>query len=242
LTGILAAGGGGGDAPDPPQDNLFAFYKANTNFTVDESNAVSSWGDDTLNGYDITQGVGDKQPAWSDSNVDGPNGYEYITFDGSNDFLKSSAFTTQANGTYCLIIRKHTQHYGVLTDGNANSSQTLYFDGAAERRLRTYAYGYGPWTNLGPELNIWYCVIARFQSGSLARLVCRNLATDTETEDKLGNITSPSFNGITVGTQGGGVYWPLNGDIAEILVYNEASSDSKISDIMTYVQNKFVSS
>jgi len=241
LTGILAAGGGG-DAPDPPQDNLFAFYKANTNFTVDESNAVSSWGDDTSNGYDITQGVGDKQPVWSDSNVDGPNGYEYIAFDGSNDFLKSSVFTTQANGTYCLIVRRHTQHFGALIDGNTNSSQTLYFDGSTERRLRMYAGGYGPWTNLGPELNIWYCVIARFQSGSLARLVCRNLATDTETADALSNIGSPSFNAITVGTQGAGVAMPLDADIAEILVYNEASSDSKISDIMAYAQNKFVSS
>lgn len=220
-----------------PTDNLFAHYDADATVIKDGGNAVSQWTDMSGNANHITQATGTKQPVWSDSVI---NGYPAIAFDGSDDYLKSSAFSTENNATVCVVIRKHTTHSGVLFDGNTNSSETLYFDSATDRRIRTYAGGYGPWTNNGPENNVWYFVIARFQSSSLARLICHNLETDTETEDRLGNIPSPSFTGITVGAQGGGSAYLLDGDIAELAVYNEATSDTKLITIKKYFRDRYV--
>jgi hypothetical protein len=227
----------GASEATPPSGNLFAHYKSDTGVTKDGGNAVSAWTDDTGNGHDITQATGTKQPIWADAQI---NGFPSIDFDGVDDNLKATSFTSKANATVGFIVRKDGTHTGAIFDGHTNNQQMLYFEAANARRIRSYAGGYGPWTDLGPESGVWYAVIVRFQASSLARLVCRNLATDTETADTLGNIPSPSFTGITVGTQGAGTYWPLNGEIAEIIVYNEASTDAKITELMTYFQDKYI--
>lgn len=227
-----AAGGGS----EPPATNIFAHYKADVGVTKDGSDYVSQWDDQSGNGHHLTQATGSKQPLWESSQI---NGYPGIHFDGTDDAMKTSTFTSEANATVCVVVEKHSTHTGVIFDGALNNTEVLYFDSAGSRRIRTYAGGYGPWTDSGPETNVWYLVVARFQSSSLARLVCYKLTDDTEPADLLGNIVSPSFTGIAVGANGANTGYYMDGRIAEVLVYNEASSDAKIEEMITYFSEKY---
>ncbi len=233
---------------DPPQGNLFAYFKANTGITRDMSDAVSQWDDFTGNGHDAPQSTGSKQPLFVSNLL---NGFPAIRFDGINDDLKTSSFTSESNMTSWLVVREQL-HDCVddgrggcagqrgMVDGGVDDEQIVFTDPATLTRINTFSGGAGMQTDNAPGINVWYLLVIRWQSSNLGRMIVHNLDTDTQLEDKTGNFVSPSFTGITMGSRGSAALGFAEIEIAEYGVYNEASSDAKINNLVIYVRRKFV--
>lgn len=65
------------------------------------SGAVSSWTDQTSNGFHLTQGTGAARPIIEAA---GPNGRDAISFDGTDDFLEGSALSAYIDSNNGYVI------------------------------------------------------------------------------------------------------------------------------------------
>jgi len=100
--------------------NTVAWYDSSNIATVikDGSNFVSRWNDKLGSGHDLIQATGASQPLWGASG---------ITFDGINDYLKTTSFTfNQPEFMYLVLKMPIWRHNSFIMDGYINNTGALY--------------------------------------------------------------------------------------------------------------------
>jgi len=237
----------------PNQINgLQLWLRADSNITYNGSN-VSSWNDCSGNGYSITQNSNANQPTVV-HNVSNLNNQSVIRFDGSDDFLDGGITigNLTSNGATVFIIAKNNVSQGTYF------AKSLY-GGAPDR----YALEYDPQWNGG----FAFFYLAGGQDGSIrtSSHVFGNYELITTNTDYTKAINSLYINSILTGTtpisntnlltnsydfligalnSGSGGIPPtsgyfLNGDLAEIILYNRALSDNERVSIENYLLKKY---
>lgn len=121
---LLGAAGGGGAAWTPLDLTPTMWLRAD-DLALADGTAVSSWTDLSGNGLHATQGTGPNQPLLKTGIV---NGHQVVRFDGSNDYLATSAPAISTKvGTMAVICKMTTtQNSSPLTNG-AIASNGLSF-------------------------------------------------------------------------------------------------------------------
>ena len=101
--------------------------------TRDGLNAVSSWLDRSVNGYDFTQAVGANQPIWTAGEFGGNAG---LIFDGTNDSLEISVanpFSTSQSFTFFVVLKAQVndndENYFSMGDLGSSDNFVLYKQG-----------------------------------------------------------------------------------------------------------------
>lgn len=222
-AGDVVYSAGGTAIPD--SGDLQARYDA-TQLSLNDGDSVSTWGDETGNGYDLTAGTA---PIYKTSVI---NGNPVVRFDGVDDFL-DVAWSALSQPNHIFVVFKYQS-----VDTGSNETVT---DGAASR----HSVGHG-----GVGLNGAWNIFAgnSVNDGSTTADTNAHIQTGlfntTSSENRLdgttlatGDVGSDNLDGFRVGSDSTGAGFSPVG-VGEILVYPQDKSSVQ-SDIESYLSDKW---
>tara|TARA_R110002050_G_scaffold19526_1_gene56135 strand:- start:474 stop:1199 length:726 start_codon:yes stop_codon:yes gene_type:complete len=186
---------------------------------------VSSWGDQSSNNNHAVQTVFDRQPGYSNGNVD---------FDGVDDRLELGTVLNLGTFTICVVVDLAA---GSPTNetilGNSANDFIRVRQGADVDRVFMKANAVAMnQTNLTADVPTtkFLFTITRSDSATTNNVVVRMNAavvTDTSADD---SDVSDAFDVGTIATAGGALT-PLQGLINEVCIFNEVVSAANLADI-----------
>lgn len=211
---------------------LMAWYDAADTSTITIATGVSQWNDKSGNGRNLTQSVTNNQPLHNSVTL---NGKPTVTFDGTNDSLRT-AFTLTQPYMFFMVYR--------FEDAPSNDERVM--DGRAGSGLRSGEVWVASSTQLavwaGAQLtasvgsaltafNVWDFT---FNGASSAIRLRKTAATAS------GNAGTNSGTGLTLGANGNGTasQW-ANVSIAELCVYSRVLSTADADAVRAYLGKKW---
>jgi len=206
-----------------------------------DNDPVTTWTDSSGLGHDYTQGTAANKPTYKTAIL---NGEPVIRLDGTNDYLDGPASSTlisasartvfvvgktavfsvanpsNAPGAPCFLLDVDTYH-GRSTDSlPSNQFHASHYDGAHKLVSVATDTSFHYWTE-------------RHESGTLY------LSQDGGAEASIAAGNVQVLTALTrIGTNSGSTLF-LNGDIAEILVYNVALSAGDRTSVQGYIESKY---
>lgn len=195
--------------------------------TLDGSNNVSRWRDKSGNGRHAAQGSAANRPAYS---LNAVNGLNAITLDGTNDVMAGpQLIASDGNYTMFGVVRKLTNtSLAYFTSGPCGLA--IGVNGYSDRpgflvADVTFVYEANPLS-----ANTTICQSVRRQSGVFSyKRGASSLSS---------SLTPTNYSaGYIIGTHAGGYF--QNQIICELLYYSTALSDSQITQIETYLTQKW---
>jgi len=231
---------------------LIAWYSADsiTGVTTDNT-GVSSWTDRTGFGRNATQATSGSQPTYKTNRL---NGKPVVRFNPSGNFLQITSASFSGGATFFLVCSASSAtlsgNNGILC---AASSGNDYDTG--ESFLMTVGYtgpnnpsGFNPgWRGVGgvnvtTVFRAWYYWTYHV-APSGANVVQKLRRSGTEIDSRTNAASSnASPTKMTIGGRiGGGNFTSpyYQGDIAEILVYNNDIGASNITLVENYIKDKY---
>lgn len=207
---------------------LTAWLKADAITGKVNSDPISTWSDSSGNGNNAIQATAGNQPLYKTSIL---NGKPVLRFDGIDDWLTMT-----------------------LSPVNPFSILVVYCARLADSSGRRAIAGSANWL-LGPYANEHRLFQGAFASGTQASVsagtfvVNVTLSTSTTATHYVngtsrGTISSPTTPGtVRIGASehnGVGTFTEhLDGDIAEVIIYNKALTTGELSQIDSYIQDKY---
>ena len=217
-----------------PMTNLSFWLRADAGVSMDSSNRVSSWADQSGNGHTATQSTQSLQPLWVNSVV---NGYPILRFDGvqsvlditnygvlDNPFTVFAVYTKDAAGSLCLLSESPNEYGGMSIIGRTDTTLAIVLGGVGDFTVNVPAYN-------GPSF-----VVDSFMKSSSSDTIWRN-----STQLGSGYTTqqgTQSSGPLWIGENPGGPYW-LDGDLAELICYSTALSGSDRQAVENYLLSKY---
>lgn len=213
----------------PTIAGLAARYNADDAASIASSaTAVSQWNDVSGNGRHLVQATSTNQPKTGTRTLNGRN---VIDFDGSNDFLKSSAWTLAQPLTYFVVAETDVAGNQLVIDRGTSGTP----GGPILQRNSTGSWeAFGGTSLIGGTADLNPHVFAAVFNGASSRL-------RVDGAQVAGNAGAQSFSagGITVGSsRTPSLYW--NGHVAEVLVYAGALSTADIEAVEDYLAYKWL--
>lgn len=216
-----------------------------------DGDAVATLYDNSGGARDLAQATGNKQPLWFSNQI---GGNAALRFDGSNDellsadllsaFLKATSFTmfavartislTTAGGSGTnrpFLWCGEAGAVGLGLNGSLKEWRAFHDDGSAPTDVESVA---------GLVIGQAHIVMMRHESGNIY------LSVDGGSEVSFASGTaspanSTAGNYLCVGRNytGAGTKRWWNGDLAELIVYEDARTAGEIAEIYAYLQNKY---
>ncbi|WP_432797668.1 LamG-like jellyroll fold domain-containing protein [Poriferisphaera sp. WC338] len=246
MVSVLALVGGSvshGAATPPVTSKLFAAYDA-TDVSVTDSGGtllVDSLNDQASGGGDASVAdnavaAGGLRPTLVTANT-GNGNHSVIDFDGSQT-LATAAFDGGEIGrtnTIFIVASRDSGPNSFLVDGISNGKRHAVFT----RSNGTHAIfggsqiiNNGATASLG-EFEVYTAIFSSSASQSQLRINGTKVVGS-------GNTGSDLLSGLQVGAQAGGGGSRLDGQIAEILVYNGGLNTAQIESIEGYLADKYI--
>lgn len=219
---------------------LEAWYDASVASSVTIQTGVQQWADLSGNGRHLIQNTTNSQPAYNSVTL---NNRPTITFDGSNDSLRSSAFTISQPFTYFVIFRFESAYVSstaprIIDGGNSAVARAgeVYRQNTNDIRMFNSPGGGTVVGNVVPagqvqQFNVWDFEF----SGATSRLRYRtNVYTAT------GSIGTNSLSRLTVGGDSNATAVSnSNISVAEILLFSRIMPTGDAAAIRRYLGNKY---
>ncbi len=205
--------------------------------TLDGSNNVSQWADKSGNARHVLQGVVNSRPKLVAGGIGSKN---VLEFDGTDDFLKSGAFTVTAPGIIYTVIRSFaasgTNRNAIDGFDNANNRWAIG-DSYAVGDIRPWAFVPGGTIRATTTANVLGTtakyLTMKFKTGEAAMRVN---GTSYALAASIGTV--PDFQGINVGQYNGSLA-RYQGYIAEILIYQGEHDATQIGNVEGYLAGKW---
>lgn len=194
---------------------------------LSDGDPVTTWADESGEGNDATQATTAKKPSYETGVL---NGKPVVRFDGVDDEL--SGISVAKSGAYSLFVvaKKVGAITGGLLDFNRSDNFGSYFESAGKFALNhrnteaiytpnvpeTWWLLSGKWD--GAEIQ------ARVNGSNGSAVTMASVLTDDPMTGRLGRLHD-------------GYY--LNGDIAEVLLYNSALNGANVSSVEGYLEDKY---
>ncbi len=219
-TGFYGVGGKtyfGGEWLPTDESSLLAWYKFNTGIT-DNKPGVSQWSDSSGNGHHMLQATAGNQPTVS-------NGI--ITFDGNDDFLAlASGDITMANdGAFLIGFRVNPSAQNVILLGETGSNTEMVKLGLSSSNLLRIKPGTGSTDfslSSGDVKDDAYWVVSR-EAGAADLTTAFKDGSQVDSTQAAGG----EFNLSQIGkrTTSGATENEFEGDVYEIMIFNETNAD-----------------
>lgn len=197
------------------------------------SNTVSSWNDKSGNGYHVSQSTATNQPTYTYSALNSKN---VVRFDGANDVLTNTTDTPVGGSTNRTVFVVFNHNSGIIK----------------------YPFVLGNSTSTGQAFGISQEIAVRVNSGSrkwstavdsthaIVTIVLDGTSTTDLSAWKNGSSLTVSSTAVqTINTAAGFIIGNgpsggnLQGDVAEIIVYNSALSTSDRQSVESYLSTKW---
>jgi len=200
------------------------WLRSDSAYSKDASNNILSWDDCSGNTNNATQASSSNRPKWIDNSL---NGKPVIRFDAaSNQYLNFNQLTL-SNFSFFIVFKKNlSSNSGVLL-GNSSSSDYIgnWSDGNVYMGNGTVQ----PYATTGNITNYSYLSIT--YDGNNANFYLNGTHKGLNTGAAVCNYNQVGARSST------GTY--LDGDIAEIIIYNTIISTSDRVAIENYLHNKY---
>ena len=216
-----------------PTANLSCWLRADAGVTMNGSNYVSTWADQSGNGNNATQSTPSQQPLWESSVL---NGYPILHFDGvqsvlqmtndgvlDNPFTVFAVYTKEAAGSMSLLAEYPNDLYSMSISGRTDTTLAIILSGWGDFTVDVPAYS-------APSF-----VVDSFVNSSSSAAIWRN-GTQLGTFG-FGLQGTQSSGPLMIGYSPGD-YW-LDGDLAEMIIYNTALSDTNRQAVEQYLLAKY---
>ena len=200
--------------------NLVLHCRYNIGITVAGA-GVSQWDDVSGNGNHLKQGTDTNRPS---KEADGS-----ILFDGTDNYLKTDAFTLVQPETIYLLGKQVTwTSLDAIFDGNTlNTGLLRQQNGGLSPKVQSYA-GVLLDENADFILNT-YAVLITIFNGAVSAIQVNN-------NDPLeGNAGGENMGGFTLGVQGGAANRWSNIQVKEVLIYNVAHDAATRTKVINYL-------
>jgi hypothetical protein len=204
-------------------------------YTASYPNVGTSWYDLTKS---FTASTLTNGPTWSNSGQT-----SYISFDGSDDYVKAPINLTYTEGTIdCWVYpRDVNDNFFVYTNNDPTFTHTHQLGINSSNRLRTYIYDGSAKDFSGPtpmNLNRWYYCVFWWKDGVSYGSY---LNTISQGSAALGTAWKSGSN-FWIGSNSGGnsATGSLNGNISKIQIYNRNLTQSEM--LQNYYQGPIVTS
>jgi hypothetical protein len=264
--GIYASQISGHLAPPPPPVSGYSLWldAADTTTISVSGTAVTQWNDKSANALTFTQSTSYLRPL---SGVTTQNSLNVIDFDGSDDFLNSTAATSAwkylSDGTQhtmflvtkCTDINLYPLIFGNINSANVGTSglgiraasgtnatiSTYINNGSGGTGVVVYTDG-GSYTQSN-----WAYFTGRMKpsDGTPANRAITQVnqatATNNNTSNKTPSSSNPNYT-LTIGgvrNNSGDMANLLKGSIGEILIYSSYLNDSEVLSIQQYFASKW---
>ena len=215
-------------------DGLVLHLDANS-ITGNDGDLVNSWSDTSGNGNDATQATSNNQPTLVTNELNGNN---VVRFDGVDDWI----------GGIDSNLIKNTDYTVIAVEGRSSNKNTNYFFGnSGSCTTNTCLHlGYRSDTvlTLAQFANDLDATILGYTSKQFALNSFQHTGTTMKIFREGGLLGSKSSTNLlnnssdfTVSRVNGNAYY--QGDIAEILVYDRALSNSERKQVECYLANKY---
>jgi hypothetical protein len=187
--------------------------------------SVATWEDSSASNQDVTQGVAGLRPTYQTNEL---NGLPVVRFDGSDDFLGTTSFigVMPSAGSIYVVATINSDTDYALVDVSGNGLWRYAGDGNSYMRvMRTDR----PLIGSGAPT-----------TGSHLFVVESSAATWNYTIDgvSIGTAT-PGYESQDFIIGSNNTSSPLNGDIAEVLIYNSVLSAPNRAAVETYLTDKW---
>lgn len=219
-----------------------AWYKANS-LSGSDGTAIGTWTNTgTGSSLNLTQATGSKQPKIYNNQR---NGYPVVRFDGTDDALKTTTYrpiTGTTNFSTFTVFKYHGtgRYQWPWWEGNSGTSTSYgLFRNDASSAKNKAAWGLTSGTITGTTNIVtdrWYRITTTY-NGSAHKM--------WETWDAGAYFGSAAKTGsnLNTGVLNVGCYYGdtnyLNGDIAELIMYNSALSDADRQSVEAYLAAKY---
>ena len=173
--------------------------------------------------HDVVQATEAKRPVYLTNQI---NGHPAWRFDSVDDYLKAVAFTLNQPVTI-FCVGRHTVDaiMRVWYDGNTWAGMLFYWNGAAYKWYAEADLGSGL-----PIVDSWMILTGKY-NGANSEVYLNGTSKGT------GNIGANNSGGFTLGANANGVY-NMNGDVAEIIVYDSILSDIDRQRVELYLNTE----
>ena len=208
-----------------PLPNLKYWFKCDSFVVKDNLNNVISW----KNSIDTTQIL-------SNSNLINSPTFtnNTIHFDGINDYLSLN---------FSFIVQPIS--YVIFWQGGISIDAQLVIDGISSSNRNSLIYYYPPYfpsVGIYSGTNLIDYPKTTFNNPIISTLIFNNTNSSIYENGnlKISNIDPGpnNMNGLIIGSRFD-YFFPLNGDISEILIYNKVLSNNEINTINNYLINKY---
>ncbi|MCX6319450.1 MAG: hypothetical protein NTW29_19390 [Bacteroidetes bacterium] len=233
ISGCVAPGGVGG--------NLGWWYKGDFRFTP---GATTTWDDASATNLQLSQATGSRQP----SNTNYQNFNPVVTFDGSDALNNAVGYwrSKTGNGAFNLYaVTKHTSATGsvnaIYSENTVQGINGVHLDNGGNMYVNTVAasgqQAYTPYT-VGMS-GIPQLFTFRSNSVTSTRAIAAN-GTALSMTQLGGNAPFDGNNSnLVIGAHTDQSSWALNGDIAEIIIYNKDNTTTDQARIQSYLGLKW---
>lgn len=192
---------------------------------------VATWRDKSGSGFHVTNAVAAQQPVY---NATGLNGNGVLTFDGTNDKLRNTGAVIGGNDVTMFIVYNRTTaaaRDAVFELGGGASRNAIFIN---ETGNRVGYYGNSVFYNSsGTYTTSQYELVTAIHDVNAINM-WRNGANQVSTT----GLTRASTTGIYVGDDSSGGD-DLQGNIAEIIVYDRDLTSDERRDIENYLASKW---
>lgn len=252
IIGILASSGG--FEPTNIAGLKLWLDAADTSTISLSGSAVTQWNDKSGNAYNFAQGTSANRPS---SGTRTQNGLNVIDFDGTNDFLVTTAaksafnFLNNTTATLFLVMKNDTTtgvQFIICNNGGSNGQIGLVYYTSSTNYILREGNGSGTWTyditEASNTTNAKYLTFksdpANATAANRIKLAINNGAfngTNTQTQAA---SSSDSTRNLAIGdadAPDSGA--PMDGFFAEIIIYNSILSTDDITNVQTYLSGKW---
>lgn len=230
---------GGSASPTSPDalTGLYRWFKSDTGVTMDGSNRVSQWNDQSGNvGGDATQATTGNMPVYTAAVLDG---YPSLRFTSASSQRLNLSLTSLAGSAYTIFLvtgrRSNATMYAI--GGITGAGSSLHVGWVSATQWASQHFGSGFNVTLEAFLLGRFHIVDSLLNTSFGRKIeayqdastrAADTATGTPTIDGGGAI------GMAIGS-----YW--NGDIVEVVVYTRALTSVERAGVRAYLAAKYPS-
>lgn len=193
---------------------------------------VRTWVDKSGSGFNVTNNTANQQPIY---NATGLNGRGVLTFDGANDKLTNTGAAVPGNDHTMFVVFNRTTPTGrdaVFELGNGGSRNAIFINEANNGRVNYYVNSifYNSSSAYTASTYEMVSVVHQITTATLYRNGTSQFSGTT--------LTRAGTTGIFVGDDSSGGD-ELQGNIAEIIVYDRNLTNDERRDVENYLASKW---
>lgn len=212
------------------------WLKADAITSLVDGDPVGTWADSSGNGRDATQATAGSKPTYKTAIQ---NGLPVVRFDGTSDFLTSSASASASGQTVIAVVNASAYANNAIraaaggTNGNGGLECRLEADGSAGMVQQNTA-AIATSTNVLPTTGAWHIVVYTMTSGTSYAFRIDGIPAGSGTTA----LTISASLTTSIGRNPAGTEW-FHGDMAEVASWDRVLTGTEINDIESKLRAKW---